>query len=110
MIEAQQIRKSYNGTRALDGFSLRVDDGELFGLVGPNGAGKTTLIKIFSTLLRPDGGQARVAGIDVSSGPQEVKGVVGYMPDQPGLYQDMRVREFLEFFADAFLIPQEATT
>jgi ABC-2 type transport system ATP-binding protein len=106
MIEAQEIRKSYNGTRALDGFSLRVDEGELFGLVGPNGAGKTTLIKIF-TLLRPDGGQARVAGIDVASGPQEVKRVVGYMPDQPGFYQDMRVREFLEFFADAVRLPRE---
>jgi ABC-2 type transport system ATP-binding protein len=106
MIETEQIRKSYNGTHALDGFTVRVKEGELFGLVGPNGAGKTTLIKILSTLLRPDSGQARVAGIDVTSRPDEVKRVVGYMPDQPGLYQDMRVREFLEFFAAAFRLPK----
>jgi ABC-2 type transport system ATP-binding protein len=107
MIEISEIRKSYNGTRGLDGFSLRVEAGELFGLVGPNGAGKTTLIKILSTLLRPDGGRASVAGIDVTAHPEAVKRAVGYMPDQPGLYQDMRVREFLEFFADAFRLPKE---
>src|SRR5438128_1418961 len=107
MIEVEQIRKSFNGTRALDGFNLRVREGESFGLVGPNGAGKTTLIKILTTLLRPNGGEARVAGFDVTLHPQEVKHVVGYMPDQPGLYQDMRVREFLEFFAEAFHLPRE---
>ncbi len=105
MIEVSEIRKNYNGSRALDGFSLRVEKGELFGLVGPNGAGKTTLIKILSTLIRADSGVARIAGMDVATNPQGVKSVVGYMPDQPGLYQDMRVREFLEFFAEAFHIP-----
>ncbi|MFY9802252.1 MAG: ABC transporter ATP-binding protein [Candidatus Acidiferrales bacterium] len=105
MIEVDQIRKRYNGSRGLDGFTLRVEKGELFGLVGPNGAGKTTLIKILSTLIRPDSGAASIAGIDVTANPRGVKRVVGYMPDQPGLYQDMRVLEFLEFFADAFRIP-----
>ena len=107
MIEVSQIRKSYNGSRALDGFNLRVEKGELFGLVGPNGAGKTTLIKILSTLIRADSGVARIAGMDVVANPRGVKSVVGYMSDQPGLYQDMRVAEFLEFFADAFHIPSE---
>jgi ABC-2 type transport system ATP-binding protein len=107
MIEVSQIQKRYGGSRALDGFSLRVEKGELFGLVGPNGAGKTTLIKILSTLIRADYGSAKIAGFDVGSDPLAVKGVVGYMPDQPGLYQDMRVREFLEFFADAFRIPSQ---
>jgi ABC-2 type transport system ATP-binding protein len=107
MIEVEQIRKSYNGARALDGFTLRVEKGELFGLVGPNGAGKTTLIKILSTLIRADAGVARVAGMDVAANPLGVKSVVGYMPDQPGLYQDMRVREFLEFFAEAFRLPSQ---
>jgi ABC-2 type transport system ATP-binding protein len=105
MIEVSQIQKRYGSSRALDGFSLRVEKGELFGLVGPNGAGKTTLIKILSTLIRADSGVARIAGFDVSADPLAVKRVVGYMPDQPGLYQDMRVREFLEFFAEAFHIP-----
>jgi ABC-2 type transport system ATP-binding protein len=107
MIEVEQLRKSYRATRGLDGFSLRVAQGELFGLVGPNGAGKTTLIKILATLLRADGGHASLAGMDVSSCTEEVKQVVGYMPDQPGLYQDMRVREFLEFFADAFRVAKD---
>jgi ABC-2 type transport system ATP-binding protein len=107
MIEVSQIRKSYGGSRALDGFSLRVEKGELFGLVGPNGAGKTTLIKILSTLILADSGSARIAGFDVNADPLAVKRVLGYMPDQPGLYQDMRVAEFLEFFADAFHIPSE---
>ena len=105
MIEVDQIQKRYNGSRGLAGFTMRVEKGELFGLVGPNGAGKTTLIKILSTLIRPDSGAARIAGIDVTANPRGVKRVVGYMPDQPGLYQDMRVLEFLEFFADAFRIP-----
>lgn len=108
MIEVSQIQKRYNGSRALDGFNLRVEKGELFGLVGPNGAGKTTLIKILSTLIRADSGAARIAGIDVTADPRAVKRVVGYMPDQPGLYQDMRVIEFLEFFAEAFHIPSQA--
>ncbi len=102
MIEIEELRKSYNGTRALDSFSLRIEAGELFGLVGPNGAGKTTLIKMLSTLLRPDGGLARIAGHDVVQTPRAVRALVGYLPDVAGLYQDMRVREFLEFFADAF--------
>jgi ABC-2 type transport system ATP-binding protein len=107
MIEVEHIRKKYNGARALDGFTLRVDKGELFGLVGPNGAGKTTLIKILSTLIHADSGVARIAGMDVAANSRGVKRVVGYMPDQPGLYQDMRVREFLEFFAEAFRISGE---
>lgn len=104
MIAVDEIRKSFNGTRALDGFTLHVGAGELFGLVGPNGAGKTTLIKILSTLLRPESGTARIGRLDVGSQAREVKQMIGYMPDQPGVYQDMSVREFLEFFADAFHI------
>jgi ABC-2 type transport system ATP-binding protein len=104
MIEISQVSKSYGRQKALDGFDLRVEQGELFGLVGPNGAGKTTLIKILSTLIKPDKGSARVAGIDAVREPRKVKRLIGYMPDQPGLYQDMRVEEFLTFFADAFQI------
>ncbi len=102
MITVDQIRKSFGGTHALDGFNLQVGAGELFGLVGPNGAGKTTLMKILSTLVKADSGTAQVGGFEVSSRPREVQRLVGYMPDQPGVYQDMSVREFLEFFADAF--------
>ncbi len=105
MIEVQQLAKAYRGNKGLDGFTLSIDKGELFGLVGPNGAGKTTLIKILATLLPPTSGSARINGFDVTGNQQEVKRVVGYMPDQPGLYQEMRIREYLQFFADAFHIP-----
>ena len=104
MIAVEKIRKSFDGTHALDGFTLHVGAGELFGLVGPNGAGKTTLMKVLSTLLPADGGTAQIGGLDVATQAREVKRLIGYMPDQPGGYQDMSVREFLEFFADAFHI------
>ena len=102
MIAIEHLRKDYDGTRGLDGFDLRVDHGELFGLVGPNGAGKSTLIKILATLMPATSGTARVGGHDVLHEPTKVRALTGYMPDVPGLYQDMRVREFLEFFADAY--------
>jgi len=102
MIDVEQIRKSFNGTRALDDFTLHVGAGELFGLVGPNGAGKTTLMKVLSTLLPIDSGTAQIGGLNVAKQAREVKRLIGYLPDQPGVYQDMSVREFLEFFADAF--------
>lgn len=102
MIEIESIGKHYGCRVALENFSLRVESGELFGLVGPNGAGKSTLIKILATLQPPDSGRARVNGKDVIAEPSSVRAVIGYLPDVPGLYQDMRVEEFLEFFADAF--------
>jgi ABC-2 type transport system ATP-binding protein len=102
VIDVEQVRKSFNGNPALDGFTLHVGAGELFGLVGPNGAGKTTLMKILSTLLPIDSGTAQIGALNVSTQAREVKRLIGYLPDQPGVYQDMSVREFLEFFADAF--------
>lgn len=106
MIEVESLRKIFRGGRGLDSFSLRLESNELVGLVGPNGAGKTTLIKILSTLLPPGSGVARVAGRDVRSDPQGVRAAVGYLPDVAGVYQDMRIREFLEFFADAFRLKE----
>lgn len=102
MIGIHELRKQYDGTAALDGFSLEVAEGELCGLVGPNGAGKSTLIRILATLAHPDSGQASIAGSDVVHDPAEVRAVTGYMPDVPGLYQDLTLEEFLTFFAEAF--------
>ena len=83
MIEAENLVRSYNGTRGLAGFQLRVEPGELFGLVGPNGAGKTTLIKILSTLLRPGGGRAVIGGHDVVREPRAVLAEFGLaLPEQ----------------------------
>jgi len=104
MIDVEQMHKSFDGTHALDGFTIHVGAGELFGLVGPNGAGKTTLMRVLSTLLPMDSGTAQIGGLNVNVQTREVKRLIGYLPDQPGVYQDMSVREFLEFFADAFQI------
>ncbi len=102
MIDVEKICKRFDSKQALNGLTLHVGAGELFGLVGPNGAGKTTLMKVLSTLLPIDSGTAKVGGLDVTNRGRDVKRIIGYMPDQPGVYQDMSVREFLEFFADAF--------
>ena len=102
MIDVQQIYKNFDGKQALSGFTLHVGAGEIFGLVGPNGAGKTTLMKALSTLLPIDSGTAQIGGLDVTTQGRGVRRLVGYLPDQPGVYQDMSVSELLEFFADAF--------
>jgi ABC-2 type transport system ATP-binding protein len=110
MIEVDVLQKTFRGGRGLHGFSLRLERSELVGLVGPNGAGKTTLIKILATLLPATSGTARVNGHDVSVDPRAVRAAVGYLPDIAGIYQDMRVDEFLEFFADAFRLKEPQRT
>jgi len=102
VISIRQLTKGYDRIAALDGFSLEVQAGELFGLVGPNSAGKTTLIRILATLSRPDSGGAIVAGHDIIREPYLVRAATGYMPDVPGVYQDLTVEEFLAFFSEAF--------
>lgn len=106
MIEVEALHKTYRGGRGLHGFSFRLESNELVGLVGPNGAGKTTLIKILATLIPATSGKAQVGGHDVAAEPQAVRAVVGYLPDVAGIYQDLRVKEFLEFFADAFRLKE----
>lgn len=106
MIEVEGLRKTFRGGRGLNGFSLQLERSELVGLVGPNGAGKTTLIKILATLLRADAGKASVDGHDVSAESAAVRAALGYLPDVAGVYQDMEVEEFLEFFADAFRLKE----
>jgi ABC-2 type transport system ATP-binding protein len=110
MIDVSILRKVFRAGRGLNGFTLKLADSELVGLVGPNGSGKTTLIKILATLQPADSGTAIVAGHDVFTSPSLVKANVGYMADVPGVYQDMRIREFLEFFADAFRLKEPNRT
>lgn len=106
MIEVEVLHKIYRGGRGLHGFSFGLESNELVGLVGPNGAGKTTLIKILATLIPATSGKARVGGHDLSSDARAVRATVGYLPDVAGIYQDLRVKEFLEFFADAFRLKE----
>lgn len=106
MISVQKLGKRFNGVHALDGFDLEVREGEAVGLVGPNGAGKTTLLRTLATLLKPTAGSASIAGHDVRYEREKVRALIGYLPDIPGLYQQMQVGEFLEFFAEAFHVPK----
>src|SRR5262245_35351328 len=105
MIEVHDVAKSYGRQRGLRSMNLAVAPGELVGLVGPNGAGKTTLIKVLATLLRADSGVVQVQGLDVAVHREAIRRILGYMPDISGIYQDMKVREFLLFFADAYHLP-----
>ena len=102
MVRADNIRKSYGTVQALDGVSLRVGEGEIFGIIGPDGAGKTTLFRILATLILADSGTAAVGGFDVVNDYKEIRKRVGYMPGRFSLYQDMSVEENLAFFAAVF--------
>ena len=99
--------KRYPGTLAVAGLDLDVAAGEIFGLVGPNGAGKTTTLRILATLLSATSGEAEVAGISVRRNPDDARRVLGFMPDVFGVYDDMKVWEYLDFFARCYNIPAD---
>ena len=107
-IVISDITKSYGKTKALDGVSFTVDEGELFGLIGPDGAGKSTLFKILATLLLPDSGYASMTGLDVVKDYRKLRTEIGYMPEKFSLYQDLTVKENLEFFASLFGVSVKA--
>ena len=100
MIEVSNLVKKYGDFTAVQGISFKVEKGEILGLLGPNGAGKSTTMKILSAFMPATSGTARVAGFDVFEEPFEVKKRVGYLPENPPLYIEMRVREYLEYVAD----------
>lgn len=109
MIEVDGLLKVFPGVppvRAVDGVSFRADRGEVFGLLGVNGAGKTTTLRMLVTLLRPDGGSARVAGHDVVREPEAVRRSVGYLSTTTGLYERLTAREMLESFARLQGVPE----
>jgi len=105
IVETRGLLKRFNGTLAVAGIDLSVEKGEIFGLVGPNGAGKTTTLRMLATLLAPTAGEALVGGASVRESPGEVRRVIGYMPDVFGVYDDMKVWEYLDFFARCYGLP-----
>src|SRR4026209_1483363 len=107
IVRTEGLVKRYDRTVAVAGIDLDVDQGEIFGLVGPNGAGKTTTLRILATLLKPTSGEAEIAGISVRRNPDEARRVLGFMPDVFGVYDDMRVWEYLDFFARCYNIPAD---
>lgn len=99
MIRTSALAKRFGRVRALDGLSINVPAGAIYGFIGQNGAGKTTTLRVLATLLLPDSGSAEVAGVDVLTQAYEVRRLVGYMPDFFGVYDDLKVGEYLEFYA-----------
>jgi len=104
MIETVNLRKEYGRVVAVRDLTLTVNPGDVFGLIGPNGAGKSTTISMLATILDPTEGRVYVDGLDIEENRRQVREVVGYMPDFFGLYDDLTVREYLEFFATAYRV------
>lgn len=107
VVVIDQLTKSYGEFTAVDNVSLTLDRGRILGFIGPNGAGKTTTIKILVGLAKPTSGSASIAGADCVRDARRIKRLVGYMPDTFGSYDNMRVREYLDFFGAAFGIPRK---
>jgi len=108
IIEIQGLTKKYGTLTALDDLNLSIEEGAVFGFIGPNGAGKTTTMRILTTLLKPTSGKAWVAGHDVLKDQRSVRRTIGYMPDFFGVYEDMKVWEYLDFFAACYDVPKSA--
>jgi len=108
VVQTHELTKKYGRFVALDQLTMSVGRGQILGFIGPNGAGKTTTIKILVGLARPTSGSATVAGVDCVADPRRVKRLIGYMPDTFGSYDNMRTREYLDFFGAAFAIPRKA--
>jgi ABC-2 type transport system ATP-binding protein len=104
MIETHDLTKMYGELYALNRLNLTLQQGDVYGFIGPNGAGKTTTMRILATLLNPSWGEATVCGYSIYNGAKEIRRVIGYMPDFFGVYDDMKVIEYLEFFASAYRI------
>lgn len=102
MIQTTNLTRKYGDLVALDNLTLEIEEGECYGFIGPNGAGKTTTIKILATLLKPSWGEARVDGKVIGYQNPEIRPIIGYVPDFMGSYDDMVVREYLDFFATCY--------
>lgn len=108
MIKTEDLTKQYGKLFALKNLTLELNEGDLFGFIGPNGSGKTTTMKMLATLLQPTYGEAYVCGLSIYTKPKEIRRLIGFMPDFFGVYDDMKVIEYLEFFAAAYRVRGEA--
>ena len=106
ILAIQNLHKRYGKLDAVHNLSFEIEQGSVFGFIGPNGAGKTTTMRILTTLLKPTSGEAWVAGHSITRDPRGVRRVIGYMPDFFGVYHDMKVWEYLDFFAACYDIPE----
>jgi ABC-2 type transport system ATP-binding protein len=104
IIEIKELTKRFNQRIAVNNISFNIESGEIFGLVGPNGAGKTTTMRMLVTLLKPDHGEIFVGGHSIRKDPNDVRRQIGFMPDSFGVYGDMTVQEYLDFFGACYKI------
>ena len=107
MLEIKHLMKRYGKFTAVDDLNLTVPESSIFGFVGPNGAGKTTTMKIMSGLLKATEGSVMIDGVDVTKNPKALKEHIGYMPDFFGVYDDLKVSEYMDFYAGTYYIPYE---
>lgn len=107
MIEISSLSKKFGKITALNELSLNIKKGELLGIIGPNGAGKTTAIRIISCILHPDQGQVRVGGYDVMKNPLQIKGMIGYLPEEPNLYERFKAYDLLKYFGELYGVPKD---
>ena len=107
MIEVSHLTKKYGANRAVDDLSFTIEKGVIYGLLGPNGAGKSTTMNIITGCLGATSGEVRVGGHSVMDEPMEAKKLIGYLPEQPPLYQEMTPKEYLRFVAQAKGIPHK---
>lgn len=102
IVTVENLYKYYGDFKALDDLNLKVEEGALFGFIGPNGAGKTTTLKILSCLTKPSSGSVVIDGIDILKSPEKAKEIIGYMPDFFGVYDNLKVSEYMAFFASIY--------
>jgi ABC-2 type transport system ATP-binding protein len=107
VVDVENLTRSFGKVTALDGLTFSVEEGEIFGLVGPDGSGKTTCLRILCGLMAPTSGKAVVLGKDVAATPELIKDQVGYMAQPAKLYEELTVKENIEFYADLYEVPKE---
>jgi len=107
MIEFVDVSKFFGDHKALDHANIKIEDGITIGIVGPNGAGKTTLIRLLCGILKPTSGQILVDGLDLQKHPTEIKKIIGYLPEEPNLYERPKAGELLEYFGLLYGVPRD---
>ena len=107
VVNISKLRKNFKHCVAIDNVDLQIESGDIFGLIGANGSGKTTLLKILATVMKPTSGSIQILGYDVSRKPEKIRGVIGYLPESFGIYNDLKVWEYIDFFAGAYRIPKK---
>ncbi len=110
MIKIESLSKSFGKIKALDNLNLDIKKGELLGIIGPNGAGKTTAIRIICCILKPDSGDVLVNGMSIHQEPIQIKSMIGYLPEEPNLYERFKAKDLLRYFAELYGVPKDRIT